>query len=146
MSELDSIPVVVEGEAEGAVRTQNLKPLLLQIEQGLQDLKGGGATTSIDLGAMPFSSRDEEDLRRQLGEGEVSATLKAFGLTLIQETGLPAVWLIEHQDTEGRRLTLHLEVTRIPEILVTPEGDIADALVVLKEANTTPEDGEDEPS
>lgn len=135
MSGLKSIPVVVEGETEAAVRTENLKPLLLQVEQALQDLIDEGSTAVIDLGAMPFSSQDEEDLREQLGEGEVSATMSAFGPTLIQETGLPAVWLIEHQDAEGRRLTLHLEVTRTPQILATPLEDIAEGLELLKGAN-----------
>ncbi|MGB5452509.1 MAG: hydrogenase expression/formation C-terminal domain-containing protein, partial [Sedimenticolaceae bacterium] len=118
MSGFDSIPVVL-GQSDGTFRTENLKPLMLQIEQALQDLMAGGAATVIDLGAMPFSKQDEQDLRHRLGEGEVSATLNAFGPTLIKETAIPAVWLVEHMDAEGRRLTLHIEVARIPEILVT---------------------------
>ena len=86
---------------------------------------------------MPFSRQDEEDLRQRLGRGEVSATLDAFGPTVIQETAIPGVWLTEHKDDEGRRLTLHLEVTRIPSILVTPEEDIADGLELLKGASKT---------
>lgn len=139
MSVLDSIPVVLEGQSDGTFRTENLKPLMLQIEQALQDLMDGGGAAVIDLGAMPFSKQDEEDLRQRLGEGEVSATLNAFGPTLIQETGIPAVWLIEHKDAEGRRLTLHVEVARIPEILVTPEEDVAEGLEALKGANASPE-------
>jgi len=60
MSELDAIPVVVEGQSNGDSCTEHLAPQLLQIEQDLQD---SGANTVIDLAAMPFSSRDEEDLR-----------------------------------------------------------------------------------
>jgi hydrogenase-1 operon protein HyaF len=138
MSGLDSIPVVT-GQADGAHRTENLRPLMLQLEQALRDLKDGGRGTVIDLGAMPFSQQDEEDLRHQLGQGEVTATLDAFGPTLIQETAVPAIWLIEHQDAEGRRLTLHIEVARIPGILITPEEDIAEGLVALKGMNTPPE-------
>ena len=135
MSGLDSIPVVVEGEAETDLRTQNLNPLLLQLEQALQDLVETGSSTVIDLTAMPFTSQDEDDLRRQLGKGEVSAILEAFGPTLLQETALPGVWLVEHKDAEGHRLTLQLEVSRIPGILVTPDADLADGLEVLKAAN-----------
>ena len=93
----------------------------------------------VDLGAMPFSRQDEEDLRAQLGHGEVSATLNAFGPTLIEETALPGVWLIEHRDADDRRLTLQLEVARIPSILVTPEEDIGDGLAALKVANNPPD-------
>ena len=132
MSDLDSIPVVAEGSSAADLQTENLRPLLLQVAQALQDLVDGGDGTVIDLAAMPFSSRDEEELRRHLGLGEVTATLDAFGPTEVQETALPGVWLVEHRDAEGRRLTLHLEITRIPKILVTPEEDIAEALQLLR--------------
>ncbi|MCW5585121.1 MAG: hydrogenase expression/formation protein [Chromatiales bacterium] len=139
MSGLDSIPIVVAGEIEGRLRTENLGPLLRQLEQALEDLLATGESTVIDLGAMPFSRQDEEDLRAQLGRGEVSATLNAFGPTLIEETAVPGVWLIEHRDADDRRLTLQLEVARIPSILVTPEEDIGDGLAALKAANTPPD-------
>jgi hydrogenase-1 operon protein HyaF len=135
MSGLDSIPVILGSQSDGDLRTQNLRPLLLQIEQALHDLLDSGSTTTIDLAAMPFSNQDEEDLRRHLGRGEVSATLDAYGPTVIEETALPGVWLTEHKDAEGHRLTLHLEVTRIPAILIAPEEDIATALELLKGAN-----------
>ena len=146
MSGLDSIPVIVDGQSQGDLRTQNLRPLLRQIEQALQDLLDSGAATTIDLAAMPFSGQDEEDLRQHLGQGEVTATLDAFGPTVIQETALPGVWLIEHKDAEGHRLTLHLEVTRIPSILVAPEADIADGLELLKTANQALEKAQDGPA
>jgi len=139
MSGLDSIPIVVAGEIEGRLRTENLGPLLRQLEQALEDLLATGDSTVIDLGAMPFSRQDEEDLRAQLGRGEVSATLNAFSPTLIEETAVPGVWLIEHRDADDRRLTLQLEVARIPSILVTPEEDIGDGLAALKAANTPPD-------
>lgn len=139
MSGLDSIPIVVAGEIEGRLRTENLGPLLRQLEQALEDLLATGESTVIDLGAMPFSRQDEEDLRTQLGRGEVSATLNAFGPTLIEETAVPGVWLIEHRDADDRRLTLQLEVARIPSILVTPDDDIGDGLAVLKAANNPPD-------
>ena len=139
MSGLDSIPVVVAGDIEGRLRTENLGPLLRQLEQALEDLLATGESTVVDLGAMPFSRQDEEDLRAQLGHGEVSATLNAFGPTLIEETALPGVWLIEHRDADDRRLTLQLEVTRIPSTLVTPEEDISDGLAALKVANNVPD-------
>ena len=139
MSGLDSIPIVVAGEIDGRLRTENLGPLLRQLEQALEDLLATGESTVVDLGAMPFSRQDEEDLRAQLGHGEVSATLNAFGPTLIEETALPGVWLIEHRDADDRRLTLQLEVARIPSILVTPEEDIGDGLAALKVANNPPD-------
>jgi hydrogenase-1 operon protein HyaF len=134
MSVLQSIPVRVENGGDGS-QTGNLRPLLLQIEQALQDLVEKGVECTIDLGAMPFTEQDERDLRQRLGDGEVRATLDAFGPTLIEETGIRGVWLVEHQDVEQRRLTLHVEVARIPGILITPSDDLADDLEVLRESN-----------
>ena len=136
MSSLDSIPVVVDGKPGADAQTQNLKPLLLQIEQALADLVERDTGTVIDLSAMPFNNADEEELRRQLGQGEVVATVDAFGPTKVEETGVSGVWLVEHKDVEGRRLTLHLEVCRTPDILITPREDLADGLEALRSTNS----------
>lgn len=135
MSVLQSIPVKVESTAEGGFRTDNLKPLLLQIEQALGDLVSNGTEALIDLAAMPFSEQDERDLRERLGRGEVSARVEAFGPTLVEETAYPGVWLVEHQDAEQRRLTLHLEIARVPAILSAPQEDLPDSLTALRRAN-----------
>lgn len=130
MSGLDSIGIKAE---HGVYRTQNLRPLLLQLSQALEDLVERDATTTIDLGAMPFSAQDEKDLRAWLGAGEVKAEVQAFGPTLIEETGVRGVWLVEMKDVEDKRLTLHIEVARVPELLATPVEDLRDGLDVLRE-------------
>jgi hydrogenase-1 operon protein HyaF len=135
MDNLESIPVRVEEGMDDFGRTENVGPLLRQIEQALQDLQETGSETIIDLGAMPFSDEDERDLRERLGRGEVSASVEAFGPTLIEETAFAGVWLVEYQDAEQRRLTLHLQVARIPGILMTPQDDLADSLAALRQAN-----------
>ena len=131
MSSLDSISIRVEGAVTNAFRTENLRPLLHEVAQALRTLIDTGEGTTIDLSAMPFSDQDEADLRAHLGEGEVNATVNAFGPTLIQETALPGVWLVEHRDGDGRRLAMHLEVARVPSILVTPSEDIIEGLSAL---------------
>ena len=135
MDKLESIAVRVTGGLDESLRTENVGPLLLQIEQALQDLQETGSETVIDLGAMPFSPQDEQDLRERLGRGEVNATVEAFGPTLVQETAYPGVWLVEHRDAEQRRLTLHLEITRVPAILAAPDGDLGESLAALRDAN-----------
>ena len=120
------------------------RPLLLQIEQALQDLVDGGAATTIDLTAMPFSARTRKICGNNWGRAKSLPSWRYFGATLIQETALSGVWLVEHKDAEGHRLTLHLEVTPVPSILITPEADIADGLTLLKGANRPPESAQDE--
>lgn len=128
MSGLDSIPVKVEGLGGADQRTQNLDPILQQLSQCLTELRDDGNESVIDLGAMPFSAQDESDLRARLGKGEVSAVVEVFGITRVEETGVPGIWFVEHRDAEDRRLTLQLEITRIPALLVTPIEDLDDGL------------------
>ena len=135
MDNLESNAVRVEGDLDESLRTENVGPVLLQIEQALQDLQETGSETVIDLGAIPFSAQDEQDLRERLGRGEVNSTVEAFGPTLVQETAFAGVWLVEYQDAEQRRLTLHLQIVRIPELLITPADDLADSLASLRRVN-----------
>lgn len=132
---LPSIPVVVEGQVGDSGHTDNLVPVLIEIEQALQSLVSGDGSTVIDLTAMPFSQQDEADLRLRLGRGEIKATLDALGATSIEETGFAGVWLVEHQNATGQRLTLHIEIARVPEILMSPAADIEEALTALRKKN-----------
>lgn len=140
---LDSIPVRVEGTTEASFRTENLRPLLLQVEEALQHLVDKGESTTIDLGAMPFSAQDEADLRERLGHGEVYAEITAFGPTIVEETAYPGVWLVELKDADERRLTLHLEITSVPAMLVAPMDDVREGLAALRESRVAT-DGIDE--
>ncbi|MCB1802554.1 MAG: hydrogenase expression/formation protein [Gammaproteobacteria bacterium] len=135
MSGLESIAVRVEGGANTPHRTDNLRPVLIELEQAVRRLVDTGVDSVIDLGAMPFSEQDESDLREVLGSGEVRAELSAFGPSHVEETRFSGVWLVEHLDAEQRRLTLHLQITRFPEILAAPLEDVADGLDELHALN-----------
>jgi hydrogenase-1 operon protein HyaF len=137
MSGLDSISIKVEEAGGQDFRTENLRPLMRQVEQALADLVESQRETVIDLAAMPFSDQDEAELRAFLGTGEVSAVVDAFGPSRIEETGVPGVWLVEHRDAEDRRLTLHIAITRVPALLVTPTEDLTDGLRALRDRRAT---------
>ena len=66
-----------------------------------------------------------------LGTGEVEAKVEALGQTLVQETAVPGVWLVDYQTAEGQRQTLHLEIAPIPEILLARPEDLAEAIARL---------------
>lgn len=130
MSALDGIPIRIE--TGGELRDfGNALPVIHEIRHALERLAATGETTLIDLNAIPFGPGDEERLLSFLGEGEIEATLQAFGPTRIRETAIPGVWLVDHRNTEDERLVLHIEVTAVPEILRTQDKDIADAVAVL---------------
>jgi hydrogenase-1 operon protein HyaF len=130
MSALDHIPIRVE--TGGELRDfGNALPVLHQIRHALEHLAATGETTLIDLNAMPFGPGDEERLLSFLGEGEIEASLQAFGPTRIRETAVPGVWLVDHRNGEDERLVLHIEITAVPAILRTQDEDIAAAVAVL---------------
>jgi hydrogenase-1 operon protein HyaF len=80
-----------------------------------------------------MSIDDLAGLRRALGEGEVRATLDAEGLSAIRETKVPGVWWVEHRDRHGELIAELIEVTRMPQILMTAPEEIATGARLLRE-------------
>lgn len=109
----------------------NAFPVLNEIRHALQRLVQTGEAARIDLSAMPFGPGDLDRLTEWLGTGEVEATVDALGPTRIQETAIPGVWLVDYRNAEQQRLTLHLEIASVPEILRPQPQDLADALAQL---------------
>jgi len=131
MSSLDAIKVAVEGIPAAADAAANALPVLHEIRHALDKLAASGEPTVIDLSAIPFGPGDLKQLFATLGKGEVEASVNAFGETRVSETQYPGVWLVEHFSPQGNDLATHIEVTRLPSMLVTPEQDIADASAAL---------------
>jgi hypothetical protein len=80
-----------------------------------------------------------------LGQGEVDAHIKVLGPSHVWETAFPGVWLVEHRNTEDERLTLHIEISSVPEILRSQREDIVDAIARL-DARLGPDAGITRPS
>ncbi|NEX20433.1 hydrogenase expression/formation protein [Thiorhodococcus mannitoliphagus] len=121
----------------------NALPVLNEIRHALEKLVTTGEETRIDLSALPFGPGDLDRLTDWLGTGEVEATVDALGPTRVQETAIPGVWLVDYHNSEQQRLTLHIEVAPVPEILRPQPQDLADALNQLdarleQETGTTP--------
>ncbi len=86
-----------------------------------------GEESTIDLRSLPMTDADRELLKERLGTGEVSTTINAAGLSIVEETTIPGVWWVRHEGGEGRVAAEQIAVTRIPEILLTHPDDIASA-------------------
>lgn len=127
MSSLDTIPVTTE------VATGNVEPLLHEIRHALRRLARGEKGTTIDLQRLPLAPGEEERIERTLGVGEVQAQVDALGPTLIQETSYPGVWLITHKNTDDVVVARFIEVTFIPEMLISQHADIKDGIARLED-------------
>jgi hydrogenase-1 operon protein HyaF len=118
MSSLDTIPVNVEAA------TGNVEPLLHEIRHALKRLADGEKGTTIDLRSLPLAPGEEERIEAALGEGEVLAELQALGPTLVKETSYPGVWLVTHRNADDVVIARMIEVTLMPEILMSQREDI----------------------
>jgi len=110
----------------------NVRALLAEIAECLEKLINDGTTGSIDLKGLPLSPGEYEQLRRILGQGEVSAHIEAIGPSEIIETGYPGVWWVTHFNVEGDIVADMIEVTHIPEILKSQPDDIIAGLAILR--------------
>jgi hydrogenase-1 operon protein HyaF len=122
MSSLETIPVSIEAA------TGNVRPLLHEIRHALTRLADGEDGTVIDLRSLPLAPGEQERLDSLLGKGEVRVEIDALGPTVVQETLFPGVWLITHCNAEGATVARFIEVTRIPELLLSQQEDIDDGI------------------
>ncbi|HIP52652.1 MAG TPA: hydrogenase expression/formation protein [Chromatiales bacterium] len=111
----------------------NARALLHEILHALERLAEEGENTLIDLDRIPFGQDDEAMLKAVLGDGEISVTLDAMGVSHIRETGVRGVWIIEHLNGDKERIGRFIEVTRCPELLRTPGDDLKESCKALKQ-------------
>lgn len=112
--------------------------LLAEIARKLEQLAAGETPEAIDLRSLPISPLDMTDLKAQLGIGEVRATVDLNGRTTVDETRYPGVWLITHLAPDDTIIAQIIEITRVPELLMAHEADIARSAVTLARSLATP--------
>ncbi len=111
----------------------NVQPILNEVAHALERLADDDETTVIDLARLPFSPGELEELERELGEGELRATLDSLGESIIRETAYPGVWWLEHRNAAGEVVGRFVEVTRTPDILKSQAADIDAGRDVLQQ-------------
>lgn len=101
--------------------------LIHELGKRLELLAAEGVTDAIDLRGLPLSAGDLKMLEDFLGVGEIEARIDALGQTRVYETSYAGIWRVTYYSEDGKVVADVLEVTRQPEILATPPGDVADA-------------------
>ena len=138
MSRLSDIPIQIEPAIRISGLGGGVTAILSELVNLLECLAAGEGPAAIDLHSLPLSEQDRSELRRALGEGEVQATLNAEGISNIRETHVPGVWWVEHHDRHGELIAELIEVTRVPQILMSATDEIALGAVALREQLMTP--------
>ena len=126
---LNDIPVNVVERPTGIATA-----LFAELKDHLAKLADEGETNIIDLRSLPMSEADINELADHLGVGEVKATIKGIGSSSVRETAFRGIWWITHYGDDGKVLGELIEITQVPEILVTHIDDIrhsAEAMAAL---------------
>lgn len=133
MQKLQDIEVRTETSPDTACQYGNALPILHEILHAMQRLNTDGESTIIDLRSIPFGPGDEEKLLNILGVGEIQVKLDSLGASEIWETQYHGVWVIDHKNTVDERIALQIEVTQVPEILLSQQTDITESISRLYE-------------
>lgn len=124
LNTLANIPIKVIGmsDPDGLNLARTLMHELLGM---LSKLLETGENGVLDLRALPTLGEEAYSfLKEQLGTGEVSARIKTFGRSEIQETAFPGIWWVAHYNEEGEILTELLEVDFLPALLRSQREDM----------------------
>jgi hydrogenase-1 operon protein HyaF len=107
--------------------------LLHELADALRLLADSGESNSIDLRSLPLTETDLAELAEMLGKGELSARIDSIGYSQVQETAFSGIWWISHYGDDGDLLAEILEVTRVPELLISHVDDIRFAVERITE-------------
>lgn len=124
--------IPIYAQADEAYSVGNIRALLAEIAARLEKLADKGETGMIDLNSLPFAPGEYEQLRQTLGQGEVSARIEAIGPSEIIETRYSGVWWVTHFNVEGDVVADMLEITYIPEIIMSQPADVCAGLELLR--------------
>lgn len=125
---LPDIPVVA---ATGTL-TGNARAVLGEVATLLDGLLRTGEGGLIDIRGLPMSPADRQWLLEQLGKGEVEILMDIGGRSRIVETGLPAVWWIEHRNEHGVLASEFVQVAYVPELISAHPDDVESGLEALR--------------
>lgn len=128
MIKLEQINVIVSNNASPQVAA-----ILNEIDEHLKQLIDLNKPSAIDLRSLPLFPGDYEILKELLGKGEVSVRLDSLGPSKIFETAIPGVWWCTHSNDADETIAELIEITRIPEILITDSAELTQSRPKLAE-------------
>jgi hydrogenase-1 operon protein HyaF len=127
----DSVALATAPERLGGLGG-GVAAILTEVAAALEGLAANGETALIDLRSLPMSPADREELLAVLGQGEVTATLDAQGVSTLRETAVAGLWWTLHRDQTGNVTAELLEVAWVPQILAAHPQDVALAAAELR--------------
>lgn len=133
MKEYQQIPVTILDDTQpSGVVSEFVQALLQELMDMVIALVETGASNFLDLKSLPMAPGELEQLQEILGRGEVEATVTALGPTHIVETAIPGVWWVTHKNNSEEVISEFIEVTSLPEILLTQHEELYNSVDIMK--------------
>lgn len=133
MKDYQQIPVTVLNDSDaGPAVSEFVQAILQELMDMVIALVETGASNFLDLKSLPMGPGDLEQIREILGHGEVEATVTALGPTHIVETVIPGVWWVTHKNNNEEVISEFIEVTSLPEILLTQHEEMYNSVDIMK--------------
>lgn len=133
MNEFRQIPIEDLPDAEEEFTLSgDLQAVLQLLMDMVISLVETGASNFIDLKSASLAPGDHEKLKLILGEGEVEAIITALGPTHVVETLIPGVWWVTHKNSNDEVISEFIEVTSLPEILLTHHEELWHSVDVME--------------
>jgi len=131
ISVLESIPIDIEpfvdvNDGSGA------HAILYEIEQLLEHLIAHNEDGVIDIKTIPLSQDEYQQLQYVLGRGELTARIDSLGRSIVHETAIAGVWRIIHYNEADEVIADLIEVTTLPEILMSDRDNMQSSLEELR--------------
>lgn len=106
--------------------------ILDEVARLIESLLETGEGGSIEVTNLSLSEDDYDLLDEALGRGAVSVEVAGAVQVQAVETGIAGVWWITHLNAEDEIMAEFIEVAFCPEILLSPEEEVADGLAGLR--------------
>lgn len=110
----------------------NAPPLLGELAEQVRRLLATGEPSTIDLSALPLTPADIDWLHNTLGVGEIAVTLRANGVSTLDETACPGVWWVTHRNEKDGVTAQFIEVAFVPELVKAHPLDVEIGLEYLE--------------
>lgn len=111
----------------------NSPALLTEIRAGVARWQPGDQAHVINLTLLPLTPDDQALLDRALPAGSVAILSRGFGNCRVTSTAIRNLWRVQYFNSMQTLILNTLEITRVPEVALAAQEDLADSQDRLRE-------------
>jgi hydrogenase-1 operon protein HyaF len=105
----------------------NSPALMTEIRAAVADYRPGRDPHVINLTLLPLTPDDLALLDRALPAGSVAILSRGFGNCRVSSTAIRNLWRVQYFNNMQTLILNTLEITRVPEVALAAEEDLADS-------------------